>query len=54
MNSRETFYQRLRDELKSVEEQGLFKRERIIAAAPALPTVVTLPFRGLGQSAPKL
>ena len=32
MNSRETFYQRLRDELKSVEEQGLFKRERIIAS----------------------
>lgn len=32
MNSRETFYQRLRDELKSVDEQGLFKRERIIAS----------------------
>ncbi len=32
MNSRESFYQRLRDELKSVEEQGLFKRERIIAS----------------------
>ena len=32
MNSRETFYQRLRNELKSVEEQGLFKRERIIAS----------------------
>jgi glycine C-acetyltransferase len=32
MNSRESFYQRLRDELKSVEKQGLFKRERIIAS----------------------
>ncbi|MEY2752125.1 MAG: 2-amino-3-ketobutyrate coenzyme ligase [Bacteroidota bacterium] len=32
MNSRESFYQRLRDELKSVDEQGLFKRERIIAS----------------------
>ncbi len=32
MNSRETFYQRLRDELKSVDQQGLFKRERIIAS----------------------
>jgi glycine C-acetyltransferase len=32
MSSRETFYQRLRDELKSVDEQGLFKRERIIAS----------------------
>jgi glycine C-acetyltransferase len=32
MNSRESFYQRLRGELKSVEEQGLFKRERIIAS----------------------
>jgi glycine C-acetyltransferase len=32
MNSRESFYQRLRDELKSVEEQGLFKRERVIAS----------------------
>jgi len=32
MNSRETFYLRLRDELKSVDEQGLFKRERIIAS----------------------
>ena len=32
MNSRESFYQRLRDELKSVNEQGLFKRERIIAS----------------------
>jgi len=32
MNSREIFYQRLRDELKSVDEQGLFKRERIIAS----------------------
>ena len=32
MNSRESFYQRLRDELKSVEEQGLFKRERNIAS----------------------
>ena len=32
MNSRETFYQSLRDELKSVDEQGLFKRERIIAS----------------------
>jgi glycine C-acetyltransferase len=32
MNSRESFYQRLRDELKSVGEQGLFKRERIIAS----------------------
>ena len=32
MNSRESFYQRLLDELKSVEEQGLFKRERIIAS----------------------
>ena len=32
MNSRENFYQRLRDELKSVDEQGLFKRERIIAS----------------------
>jgi len=31
MNSRESFYQRLRDELKSVDAQGLFKRERIIA-----------------------
>ncbi|MBM3434531.1 MAG: glycine C-acetyltransferase [Bacteroidetes bacterium] len=32
MNSRESFYQRLRDELKSVDAQGLFKRERIIAS----------------------
>lgn len=32
MNSRESSYQRLRDELKSVDEQGLFKRERIIAS----------------------
>ena len=32
MTSRESFYQRLRDELKSVDEQGLFKRERIIAS----------------------
>lgn len=32
MNSRESFYQRLRDELKSVDQQGLFKRERIIAS----------------------
>ena len=32
MNSRESFYQRLRDELKYVEEQGLFKRERVIAS----------------------
>ena len=32
MNSSESFYQRLRDELKSVEEQGLFKRERVIAS----------------------
>ena len=40
MNSRESFYQRLRDELKSVEEQGLFKRERIIASAQ--DAVITL------------
>ncbi len=32
MNSRESIYQRLRDELKSVDAQGLFKRERIIAS----------------------
>ena len=32
MNSRESFYQRLRDELKSVDAQGLFKRERIITS----------------------
>ncbi len=32
MNSRESFYQRLRNELKSVDAQGLFKRERIIAS----------------------
>lgn len=40
MNSRESFYQRLRDELKSVEEQGLFKRERIIASTQ--DAVITL------------
>ena len=40
MNSRETFYQRLRDELKSVDEQGLFKRERIIASSQ--DAVITL------------